>query len=87
MESEAPVSGMQANGGSSVECDTSVPSSGGIDLRSIINPCKLPTCLRVCIPAALVSIVLPHTPDDGYLYYWIDHLEYKQYIVYCTVYP
>lgn len=41
MESEAPVSGMQANGGSSVECDTSAsaaPTSGGIDLRSIINP-------------------------------------------------
>jgi len=32
---------MQANGGSSVECDTSAsaaPTSGGIDLRSIINP-------------------------------------------------
>ncbi|XP_042225755.1 reticulon-1-A-like isoform X4 [Homarus americanus] len=40
MESEAPVSGIQANGGSSLECDTSAdaPSSGGIDLRSIINP-------------------------------------------------
>ncbi|KAK7066267.1 hypothetical protein SK128_008178 [Halocaridina rubra] len=33
----------QANGGGSggpVECDTSVVSSGGIDLRSIINPCE-----------------------------------------------
>lgn len=43
MESEAAVPGMQANGGSGVECDTSAsavaaPASGGIDLRSILNP-------------------------------------------------
>lgn len=36
-------SGMQANGGSAIECDTSAPTSAsviGIDLRSIINPCE-----------------------------------------------
>ncbi|MPC56174.1 hypothetical protein E2C01_050127 [Portunus trituberculatus] len=43
MEPEAAVPGMQANGGSGVECDTSAsavaaPASGGIDLRSILNP-------------------------------------------------
>lgn len=62
MESEAPVSGMQANGGSSVECDTSVPSSGGIDLRSIINPCKLPTYLPVC-----ECVILLHLCPLSYL--------------------
>lgn len=44
MESDAAaVAGAQANGGSSVECDTSAAAatcSGGIDLRSIINPCE-----------------------------------------------
>jgi len=44
MESDAAavVAGTQANGGSTVECDTSAAAttscSGGIDLRSIINP-------------------------------------------------
>lgn len=41
MESDAAVTGTQANGGSGVECDTSAAAatcSGGIDLRSIINP-------------------------------------------------
>lgn len=43
MESDAAVAGVQANGGSSVECDTSAAAtvasaSGGIDLRSILNP-------------------------------------------------
>lgn len=39
MESEAPLSGAQANGGSNVECDTSAAEpSGAIDLRCIINP-------------------------------------------------
>lgn len=45
MESDAAAAGMQANGGSSVECDTSAAAtvasaSGGIDLRSILNPCE-----------------------------------------------